>query len=72
MTYEDAIMAEAVQSLAGELVKATSEAMTVHGNDPNGLAIVSAAFSIAIDSINDSIDNRFARMVVGSLKGNRP
>jgi hypothetical protein len=59
--------AQAVQDVASALLRAAGEVMTVHGNDPNSLAIVSAGFAMAITEIEKNIDPSFRKVVVAQL-----
>ncbi len=42
--------------------------MALHGNDPNGAAIVGAAFAMAICKIDEAIDPGFKRRLIILLK----
>jgi hypothetical protein len=61
--------AQAVQDIASALLKAAGDVMTVHGADPNSLAIVSAGFVMAITEIEKNIDPSFRKVVVAQLAG---
>jgi hypothetical protein len=59
--------AQAVQDVASALLRAAGEVMTVHGNDPNSLAIVSAGFAMAVIEIEKNIDPAFRKCLVAQL-----
>jgi hypothetical protein len=59
--------AQAVQDVASAMLSAAGKAMTLHGNDPNGQAIVGAAFAMAISKIDEQIDPGFKRHLVELL-----
>jgi len=59
--------AQAVQDVASAMLSAAGKAMALHGNDPNGHAIVGAAFAMAICKIDEQIDPGFKRHLVELL-----
>lgn len=63
MTDLDAARAEATQEVASSLLKAAGAAMTRHGPDPNGGAIVAAGFAMALDRIGKEIDPKVPAVV---------
>lgn len=60
--------AQATQDIASALLKAAGDVMTLHGNDPNSLAIVSAGFVMAIKAIDREIDPHFKNALLAQLQ----
>lgn len=57
--------AQAVQDIAGAMLKAAGGCLTLHGPDPASPAILSAAFVMTIDGITKNIDPTFkARLLI--------
>lgn len=51
MTYDDQIRAETIVDLSTGLIRITADILTLHGPDPQNIAIVSAAFKMALMKI---------------------
>jgi len=60
--------AQAVQDVASAILSAAGKAMTLHGDDPNGHAILGAALAMAICKIDKEIDPGFKQRLVELLK----
>lgn len=65
--YEMQACAQAVQDVASGMIAAAGEAMSRHGNDPNSVVILGAAFCIAVEKITTSIDPQFKRRLLIQL-----
>lgn len=69
MTSEPHILSgtQATQDVCAAIVKAAGECLTLHGEDPNAPAILSAAFVMAIESITKKIDPTFKQRLLIQL-----
>lgn len=62
-TYLELATAEAVEDVASSILLAAGDAMTRHGNDPQGAQIVAAGFALALQRIGENIDANVPRVV---------
>ncbi len=59
--------AQAVQDISSAMLKAAGECLKVHGNDPTAPAILAAAFCMAMNGIDRSIDPTFSNRVMQQM-----
>jgi hypothetical protein len=62
---------QATMDVMSAILISTGEAMIIHGNDPDSLAILSAGFCLAIEEISKSIDPTFKRRILLQLNPSR-
>lgn len=60
--------AQATNDVCAAVLSAAGDAMKVHGDDPEGSAIVAAGFAMALQSIGKHIDKRVPVIVHEMLK----
>lgn len=68
MTLDEQATAQAVIDVSAAILHAAGDAMKRHGDDPQGITVVAAGFSQAINAITVSIDPTFGPMLRALIK----
>lgn len=71
-SYENVLRGEASGQVCRNLLSAACDALDVHGDDPDSLAILAAGFGAAIHEIDHSVAPGFRRTVADLLTRKYP
>lgn len=67
MSYENRLKAETIVEMRDSYIKSMIDIMKVHGDDPTGIAMISASVVMFIEELNKHLHPNFSLMVAEQL-----
>ena len=67
MTYENQIKAETILEMRDCYLKSMIDIMKVHGDDPTGIAMISASIVMFVEELNKHLHPNFSSMIAEQL-----
>jgi hypothetical protein len=67
MTYENRIKAETIIELRDAYIKSLLDIMKTHGDDPTGIAIITASVVMFVEDLNTHLHPNFSLVVAEQL-----
>lgn len=67
MKYEDAVKAEVILEMRDNYLKTLVDVMKPHGNDPTGIAMITASIVMFIQDLDKIIDPNFSLVISEQL-----
>lgn len=67
MSYENRLKAETIVEMRDSYLKSMIDIMKVHGDDPTGIAMISASVVMFIEDLNKHLHPNFSLMISEQL-----
>ena len=67
ISYETRLKAETIVEMRDSYLKSMIDIMKVHGNDPTGIAMISASIVLFVEDLNKHLHPNFSLMIAEQL-----